>query len=67
MTRKEKFGGSRDSKLHEKAVSPSDIETNSNEGSPMPPRRKRHPSSNYKLTKWCLVVVLFWYGNKFTE
>lgn len=77
MSRKEKFGSSRSSKQHEKTASSSDIGTNSNEGSTLPPRRKKHPSSNYKLTKWyynllfllfvCLVAGLFWYGNKFTD
>lgn len=77
MSRIEKFGSSRSSRQQEKAASSSDIGTNSNEGSTIPPRRIKHPSSNYKLTKWyynllfllflSLVVGLFWYGNKFTN
>ncbi|WP_141501025.1 hypothetical protein [Paenibacillus luteus] len=77
MTRKEKFGSSRAARQHDKAAEPLDIETNSNEGADLPPRRKRHPSSNYKVTKWyynllfvlfvSLVGGLFWYGVKFTN
>ncbi|MDQ8735488.1 hypothetical protein [Paenibacillus sp. LHD-38] len=77
MSRKEKFGNSRAARQHEETAAPSSIGTNSNEGEALPPRRKKHPSSNYKVTKWyynllfvlfvSLVGGLFWYGLKFTD
>lgn len=77
MSRKEKFGSSRSSKQHEKAAKPPGIGADSNGGEALPPRRKKHPSSIYKVTKWyynllfllfvCLVGALFWYGVKFTD
>jgi hypothetical protein len=77
MSRKEKFGSSRVARQHEMTAEPSIIGTDSNEGEALPPRRKKHPSSVNKVTKWyynllfflfvCLVGGLFWYGLKFSE
>jgi hypothetical protein len=77
MSRKEKFGSSRGTRQHEMTAVPSSIGTDSNEGEALPPRRRKHPSSVYKVTKWyynllfllfvCLVGGLFWYGLKFSE
>jgi hypothetical protein len=77
MSRKERFGNSRAARQQDETAAPSNIGTNSNEGEALPPRRKRHPSSNYKVAKWyynllfvlfvSLVGGLFWYGLKFTD
>ncbi|CAM4502589.1 hypothetical protein FHS16_004503 [Paenibacillus endophyticus] len=77
MSRKEKFGNSRGNRQQDKAANSPSIGTDSNEGEALPPRRKKHPSSNYKVTKWyynllfvlfvSLVAGLFWYGTKFTD
>ncbi|MGO4544246.1 hypothetical protein AB4Z29_05575 [Paenibacillus sp. 2TAB23] len=77
MSRKEKFGNSRGNRQQDKAANSLSIGTDSNEGEALPPRRKKHPSSNYKVTKWyynllfvlfvSLVAGLFWYGTKFTD
>lgn len=76
MSRKEKFGSSSASRHHDRTAEPSGIETNSDEG-PLPPRRRKYPSSAQKATKWYynlivflflfLVIGLFWYGKKFSE
>ncbi|OBZ17821.1 MULTISPECIES: hypothetical protein [Bacillales] len=77
MSRKEKFGSSRGTRQHEMTAEPYSIGTDSNEGEALPPRRRKHPSSINKVTKWyynllfllfvCLVGGLFWYGLKFSE
>ncbi|MFD0586870.1 hypothetical protein ACFQZE_02555 [Paenibacillus sp. GCM10027627] len=51
--------------------------TEEGETNQLPPRRKKFPSSLNKVHKWyynllfilfvCLVVFLFWYGNKFSS
>lgn len=77
MSRKEKFGSSRAARQHERTAEPSGSGTDSIEGETLPPRRKKHPSSISKVTKWyynllfllfvSLVGGLFWYGLKFSD
>lgn len=77
MSRKVKYGSSRASSQQEGTAEPFSIGTESIEGETLPPRRKKHPSSIYKVTKWyynllfllfvCLVSGLFWYGLKFSD
>jgi hypothetical protein len=76
MSRVEKFGSSRGRRHHEQAaVQPGNATDTYAEA--LPPRRKVHPSSVQKITKWyynllfllfvCLVAGLFWYGMRFTD
>ncbi|HTG71529.1 MAG TPA: hypothetical protein VL921_19885 [Candidatus Udaeobacter sp.] len=77
MSRKEKFGNSRAARHHEGTAETSFTGTDSIEGETLPPRRKKHPSSISKVTRWyynllfllfvCLVSGLFWYGLKFSD
>lgn len=77
MSRKDKFGNSRAARQQEKTAEPSGTGTDSIGGATLPPRRKIHPSSISKVTKWyynllfllfvSLVGVLFWYGLKFSD
>ncbi|WP_139230827.1 hypothetical protein [Paenibacillus catalpae] len=76
MSRVEKFGSSRGRRQHEQAAVQPGNATDTN-AEALPPRRKVHPSSVQKVTKWyynllfllfvCLVAGLFWYGLRFTE
>lgn len=76
MSRVEKFGSSRGKRQHvQAAVQPGNATDTNAEA--LPPRRKVHPSSVQKVTKWyynllfllfvCLVAGLFYYGLRFTE
>lgn len=77
MSRVEKFGGSKGKLQQDKAAVPPDIETDTNAEAPLPPRRKKFPSSAQKINKVyynllfvlfvILVAGLFWYGTKYSE
>lgn len=77
MSRKEKFGRRGANRQTKKAAQPFSIGGDQTDEGPLPPRRKKFPSSNQTVTKWyynflfllfvCLVGGLFWYGLKFSE
>lgn len=78
MSRKQRFSRSPASQRRkdENTPTPMPAGTEPDEIHELPPRRKKFPSSIHKITKWyynlifflfvCLVVFLFWYGNKFS-
>ncbi len=75
MTRKEKYSRSSRTRSQQKNERQILAEDGMQDVDNLPPRRKKFPSSKYKVTKWyynflfvlfvALVVGLFWYGNTY--